>query len=382
MLKRTASFALLVLLIAACGGQPEQVVVPTLANVEPSPTAANPDAPTLAPATPVPQLPTPIPVDERDIAPRIEGLQIAAASAGGAFEEGFPANDLFVINAGGSTFRITTDPSNESSPEWATDGNRLYYTADFEGTPFIYVINVNNQNPVQRLAPFDANEQREPSLSPDGLNLVFTSNRGGADAIYRMSAVDGRGVQQLTINPTRDYHPDWSPDNTWIAFTSERDGNPEIYIMDTQGGQAKRLTDAPGVDHQPAVSPDGRRIAFISDRSGTPEVWVMGLPQVPLSFDEQINQQPVDVRTGIVPPLPLDATAPIPDVIRITADGTPKTAPAWVTNPDGSIDLVYVALSGERGQVFLVNEDGSGGTPITDPALSFTDPAPRPFGGR
>ncbi|MBN2007216.1 MAG: PD40 domain-containing protein [Anaerolineae bacterium] len=61
-----------------------------------------------------------------------------------------------------------------------------------------------------------------------------------------------------------------------MAFVSDRDGNQEIYVMQADGSNVRRLTDAASVDADPAFSPDGRQIAFRSRRDGTSDIFVMG----------------------------------------------------------------------------------------------------------
>ena len=60
-----------------------------------------------------------------------------------------------------------------------------------------------------------------------------------------------------------------------IAFSSNRDGNYEIYVMDTDGGNPRRLTENPNDDWDSSWSPDGKRIVFASERDGNPEIYVM-----------------------------------------------------------------------------------------------------------
>ena len=59
-----------------------------------------------------------------------------------------------------------------------------------------------------------------------------------------MNAQDGSNQTRLTMNPAFDFDPSWSPDGTKLAFTSDRDGNTEVYVMNAQDGSNQtRLTD-------------------------------------------------------------------------------------------------------------------------------------------
>ena len=56
------------------------------------------------------------------------------------------------------------------------------------------------------------------------------------------------GLLQLTKNEVVDWQPSWSPDGTKIAFSSKRDGNWEIYVMDANGQNQVNLTNNPAKD--------------------------------------------------------------------------------------------------------------------------------------
>ena len=107
--------------------------------------------------------------------------------------------------------------------------------------------------------------------------IAFMSQRDGNAEIYVMDT-DGGNQRRLTNNRHDDWNPSWSPDGKRIVFFSNRDGHvidgrptTEIYVMDADGGNQQNLTNHPGDDHSPSWSPDGKQIAFSSfrrDRDG------------------------------------------------------------------------------------------------------------------
>jgi len=152
----------------------------------------------------------------------------------------------------------------------------------------------------------------EPSLSPDGKAIVFTSDRisnadiytnerplSDRDAIenikewditergikyntYRdhnidifTSDIDGSNTIRLTSARASDYQPDWSSDGRWIVFSSLRHNNSELFKIRSDGTDLERLTNNNYNDDQPAWSPEGNLIAFVSDRSGSKNIYVM-----------------------------------------------------------------------------------------------------------
>ena len=200
-----------------------------------------------------------------------------------------PAPEIYVMDAdGGNLRRLTNNPSSDYAPSWSPDGQRIAFVSDRDGhvdangwhTFEIYTMDADGHNP-QNLTNNPFND-RDPSWSPDGKRIVFSSDRdkGRGEAahnydIYVMDA-DGGNPQNLTNNPQEDKEPSWSPDGERIVFRARRPGHfigedgitYEIYVMDANGGNEQRLTENRKNDKDPSWSPDGERIAFASDRKG------------------------------------------------------------------------------------------------------------------
>jgi len=88
----------------------------------------------------------------------------------------------------------------------------------------------------------------------------------------------GAAPRRLTTDPGLDYDPTISPDGRWVVFTSERNnGGPDLYALDLQNPASapRQLTKSSAMEDAAAFSPDGRQLVFVSTESGNPDIWVM-----------------------------------------------------------------------------------------------------------
>ena len=115
----------------------------------------------------------------------------------------------------------------------------------------------------------------QAAWSPDGTRIAFAGVKAGNVDIYVMDA-DGQNLARLTEAPEADQEPAWSPDGGTIVFTALRAGTSQIWAMNADGTGVRTLAAGPGLNSSPAVSPDGRVIAFISTRDGNADLFEMG----------------------------------------------------------------------------------------------------------
>ena len=86
----------------------------------------------------------------------------------------------------------------------------------------------------------------------------------------------GGEARRITTDPGLEVFPKFSPDGKWIAFTGQYDGNFNIYVMPAEGGEPRQLTfepDAVPTSERMGANnmvvnwlPDSRRILYLSRR--------------------------------------------------------------------------------------------------------------------
>jgi len=175
--------------------------------------------------------------------------------------------------------RLTFEEGVEQEPTLSPDGNYVAYSTDRQGNLDIEVLPLGGGS-VVRITDHPADDA-QPRWSPDGTKLAFVSARDreggllvstgglGADSIF-VSSENGDIFLIPALGGTatklidRGAYPTWSPDGTSIAFQSNRDGEWRLWRVAATGGEPRQLTSGePGTfNFHPSWSPDGRWIAY------------------------------------------------------------------------------------------------------------------------
>ena len=175
-------------------------------------------------------------------------------------------NHLWQVKATGGAAEIVRSLSTPmTSFSIARQANTLAYINDQEDTQ-IEIFETNGSG--KRSCLINASRaDRGAVWSPDGSQVVFTSNRTGWDELWLVQK-DCTGLRQLTsFREVGVGSPRWSPDGRWITFDRRVNGQSDVYTIRLEDSQLHKLTDSVWSSMMPSWSSDGDWIYFTSNRA-------------------------------------------------------------------------------------------------------------------
>lgn len=163
-----------------------------------------------------------------------------------------------------------------------------------------------------------------------------------------MADLDGKIVKQLTHSKGYDAEATLSPDGKQMLYTSDKDGDIDLYIMNLETGAEKRVTNMLGYDGGAWFSPDGTKLIWRASRPKT---------------EAEIKEYKELLAENLVAPTNMEvwvANADGSNAHQVTAYGQANWAPAYM--PDSKRIIFASNHEYKRGfpfNLYTINEDGS-----------------------
>ena len=120
-----------------------------------------------------------------------------------------------------------------------------------------------------------------PIWSPDGMRILFRSNRDGLNQVFVKGANDPR-TEELFFESTdlgQLGATDSSRDGAHVILTSTGNGSSfNVWDLPTESLRPRGILQTPFDEYQGVLSPDGRVLAYVSEETGVPQVYVQSFP--------------------------------------------------------------------------------------------------------
>lgn len=209
---------------------------------------------------------------------------------------------IFVMNANGTDVKKIPNTEGGNYAKWSPDGSKIAFFQELNWNTEIIVINPDGSNPIN-ISNYDATDET-PSWTKDGSMIAFQSNRDADPlpenateedrqnfAIYVMNA-DGTNVREVTGYEFNDENPSISPDGKQIVYQSYISGGLAVVTVEIETGKITELTKAVPPCGSPSWAGNGKKIVFDSMRDGNFDIFIMnidGSKQTQLTFTEGEN---------------------------------------------------------------------------------------------
>jgi Tol biopolymer transport system component/predicted Ser/Thr protein kinase len=170
-----------------------------------------------------------------------------------------------------------------AAPHWDARGNGIYFLMARNGSGSLMKL---------RIDPATGERTGEPeeliaglktsgpiSISEMGQKLLYPQTQSYANLWLADRGDRGKGrigtTSQITQGTAGTYAPSISPDGLQVVYTVAAQGEQHVYTMPLSGGEQRRLTNTTKSNISPAWSPDGKQVAFVCWSQGGYRVAVM-----------------------------------------------------------------------------------------------------------
>jgi TolB protein len=162
--------------------------------------------------------------------------------------------EIFLLNSvTKEATQLTKSLGFDVDPKFSPDGTKIAFVSSRPGKPMIYVMPKDQPSAAKRIT-YAGQYNATPSWLPDSKRLAFA---GWIDRHFDLFVIntETQQIDRLTKNEGNNEDPSVSPDGNFIVFTSNRESGKNIWITSMDGKFIKRLTFGAGSCSAPQWSP-------------------------------------------------------------------------------------------------------------------------------
>jgi Tol biopolymer transport system component/predicted Ser/Thr protein kinase len=158
----------------------------------------------------------------------------------------------------GAKRRLTFTPSLDQVPIWSPDGKQIIYSSNQNLGWKVYRKNSDGASPEEAIAGFDMVLASAWDWSPDGQTVTVRK----LNQLWYLSLND-RSLKPLFESSWTIKNARFSPNGRWMAYASNESGKMEVYVVSFPPGSGKWQVSSGG-GQEPVWRRDGKELFFIS----------------------------------------------------------------------------------------------------------------------
>jgi len=209
-------------------------------------------------------------------------------------------DDLFSLDLATGEVRELTRAQRAHDPDVSPDGTLIACTVGDTGRRDLALVPIAGGRP-RVLAGDVPGDAYRPAWSPDGRQIAYSRWKpGGFRDIHVYDVGSGRD-RALWVDRAMDIDPSFSPDGRFIVFSSDRTGIYNIFAFEVATERLYQVTNIVSGAFQPTVAPDGTRVVFTGFTSEGFDVFAAAFDPVTWPLAEpylNVRPDPTYVQAG------------------------------------------------------------------------------------
>jgi Tol biopolymer transport system component len=225
-------------------------------------------------------------------------------------------SDLKLVDVTSGRVKRLTRGLRARDADVSPDGSGLVFVRQIEDRSELYALGLDGRE-LRRITDSAAGtEWSGPRWSPDGRAIAASRwTSGGWLDLVIVDPASGT-VRELTHDRAKDVEPAWTPDGLRVVFRSDRDGVSNLYAATVADGVLQRVTNVLGGAFTPDLGRDGRTLVFSGYGSRGYDIHVMPVDWTAPTPAEEFHDPYPEPRTEpAVPAGPDRPSRPFPALL-------------------------------------------------------------------